>query len=327
MRQVKLIIFFVFFVISSFFSLSALFFYASSVIASTTTTIPPNAPSQTHISQQPPATAPTPINRAEPVSHKATYDVTFECDPQSDFAHADGTMTMEIIRYIDHWIMKQSSALKISIPGIDETETTSTTITSIEDHKGLNYTFTAQALRDDNIDESINGRGRLAGEEGAGTVMYEGPEPLTVNLPEKTYFPIQHLKLLMQEAKSLPPKSFKMVKAIVFDGSSDVREAVRVEAILTAVDPQSKFIGVSDPNILKSHKLWRAEMSVYNISEDNSPHTYSEPEYKIIQIFSEQGIIYKMTVDYGDYKMHSILKEVVVFTDEHSAETALKMGA
>ncbi|MBX9696710.1 MAG: DUF1849 family protein, partial [Alphaproteobacteria bacterium] len=269
--------------------------------------------------------------KTEPVSHHATYAIEFVCDADSEFAHANGTMTMEIVRFDEHWITKQTSSLTIDgplsktshndSPGIEGRETTSTILTSYEDHQGLNYHFTAQAMRDGDIEETIDGRARILSDGGAGTVVYSQPETITIHLPEGAIFPIKHLKELLEKAHKLPPKSVKVLRFNVFDGSSDVRDAVRIEAVLMPVDPKKKAVEVSDKAIVTPKKLWRAEMAVYNISNKSS-----DPDYKIIQIFSEQGIIFEMIVDYGDYKMVSKLTDLRIFTED-TAKKALRMQA
>lgn len=243
-------------------------------------------------------------------------------------------MTLEIIKYLENWLMKQTSSLTICIPGFNDSETTSTILTSAEDHQGLNYHFTAQAMRDGNVEEFIEGRARLAGENAAGTVVYTTPElefvppeatltpleSMRVNLPAGTLFPIKHLRRLLEEAQHLTQKSVKVIKCIVFDGSSDVRDAVRIDAVLAQVDPQTKSVEMSDKSILKPNKLWRSEMAVYTLSNSSN-----EPDYKVNQIFSDQGIIFEMIVDYGEYKMVSKLTDLRIFTTEDSAQKALRM--
>lgn len=260
----------------------------------------------------------------DPVSHHATYKIAFSCDPSAgfDYSKASGTMTLELVRYEQNWIIKQTSSLRMNASNgnDDESETTSTILSSTESSDGQNYRFTAQAMREGAIEEEIVGSGRFAGEDGAGTVVYSPPESMTISLPEKTVFPLKHLRLLMEKARSITSKSVQLLECKVFDGSSDVRDALRIDAVIAPVDPKSKTIELTDPSLVGPHKLYRAEMSVFTLS--NTSHN---PDYKVIQVFSDQGIIFEIIVDYGDYKIISKLTDLKIFTED-TAQAALKMS-
>jgi hypothetical protein len=176
-------------------------------------------------------------------------------------------------------------------------------------------------MRDGDIEETIEGKTPLVPVEGARTIAYNQPEPTTIHLPKGTIFPMKHLKQLLEKTQELRKKSVQVLRFNVFDGSSDVRDAVRIEAVLMPVDPKKKSVEVSDKKIVTPKKLWRAEMAIYNLANKSN-----DPDYKVVQIFSEQGIIFEMIVDYGDYKMVSKLTDLRIFTED-TAQKALRMRA
>lgn len=259
------------------------------------------------------------VNLPDPVSHEATYSIEFEAEEESEFADAKGQMTIEMVRYDGNWITKQTSSLEIAAPDDGKPIKTETFLSTLEDQDGLNYQFAAEAKADESIQENIQGRARLVREDGHGTVVYEAPEELKVDLPAPTVFPIKHLKMLLDASKHVKGKSFQIVKATVFDGSSDVRDAVRVEAIVTPVDPATKEIRIDNPSLMPK-KLWRAQMRIF--TQDNLS---GEADYTITQVFSEQGVLFEVSVDYGDYKMVSTLTHLKIYGDKDTPST-LKFG-
>lgn len=259
---------------------------------------------------------------AELVSHHATYSI--ECVGSGDALtpRGLGKLTLEMVQYGDNWILKETSNLHVAIPGIPEGEKTSTILNTCEDLSGSNYQFAAQVTHaDGTIEENIEGRARLVGENGEGTIVCKQPDNVTISLPAGTIFPITHLKRLIKQAQNITrPRQIEMLKSTVFDGSNDVQNAVRIEAVITSVDPNTLHFAINDPSVIANHSLWRAELSVYALFDREE-----EPEYKIYQIFSDQGILFEVVVDYGDYKMISKLKDLHIFTNENEAQRSLRM--
>ncbi len=243
----------------------------------------------------------------EPASHEAVYNIQFIAEEGSDYSDTKGQMTIEMVRYDGNWITKQTSTLEIMSPD-GEPMRTSTFLSTLESNNSLEYKFAAEANADSVVQERIQGSARMASPDGKGTVVYDAPEEINVPLPASTVFPIKHMKMLMDAGSKIRDKSFQIVKATVFDGSSDVHDAVRVEAIVTPLDPKTKEVKIDAA--LRPKKLWRAEMRIFTL--DNKT---AEPDYTITQVFSDQGILFDVVVDYGDYKMVSTLTHLKVYTD------------
>lgn len=319
----------------SFFSLSA-----SAETSSTTTAAPAQGIIEINVTtashdvvnqhplQHPPqadnVTKKTPRNLPDPVSHEAEYSVAFVPvkgaqvdDIGPEYSGASGTMTLQMVRFDNNWITKQTSSLRMGEPSPGETpEVTSTILNTFEDPEGLNYEFTAQAMRDGVVEEEISGKGRLVDIDGPGTVVYEKPEPQSINLPHGTVFPITHLKMLLSKALEIKGKNIQLVKAYVFDGSNDVREAVRIHAMIAPIDAKKREVISSDKEVYKVEKLWRAEMSIFT-----SENTSDDPDYTIVQIFSDQGVIHELRVNYGGYEMVSKLTRLKVYKGDEAAKT------
>lgn len=266
----------------------------------------------------------------EPVSHEAEYDVSFVADNDPDYQGAVGKMVMQLKRFEKDWVMEQTTTLKAD-DGEGGKETTISKFTTYENHEGNAYEFNARAVRtskDDaaqpdlvdfaegEIEEDISGRGRLVAKDGAGTVIYEKPEEKTIDLPVGTIFPMTHLKMLLAKAFSIKGKNIELLKAKVFDGSSDVQEAVRIEAVIAPVDAKKKVVVSSDTSIYKPEKLWRIEMVVYTV--ENKSH---EPDYKIIQVISNLGVIHEIIIDYDGYKMKAELQKLKIYHGDEAARS------
>lgn len=271
------------------------------------------------------------------LAHQATYDVKLHSSRMQDEETLQGNMTYEMLSYDNEWIIKQTSHMHVGKTG----EKTHATLTSHESNNGMTYGFTAQASSDGDTNESqanpalektviteelspiiqeiIQCRARITGQGGAGTVMYESPEEMRIDLPAGTVFPLTHLKMLIAKAKKMAPRSVELVNAIVFDGSSDVRAPVRFHAIISRIDPQKKTIALKHPPFTSMPTLYRAEIRVYTM--DTTEGKEEEPDYKIIQIFSEDGILFENIVEYGDEKLVSTLTDLKVFTEKTPENT------
>ena len=264
-------------------------------------------------------------NLSQPVSHEAEYSVEFvpikgaSGDMDDQYMGARGKMSFQMVRVDSNWITKQTSFLREAESvgeASDGSSVTSTILNTCEGDDGMSYEFTAQAMRDGEVEEEIGGRGRLVSVDGPGTVVYENPEAQTINLPHGSVFPITHLKMLLSKALGIKGKNFEMVKAYVFDGSNDVREAVRIHAIIAPVDTKKREVISSDKSLYKADKLWRAEMSVFT-----SESSDDIPDYKVVQIFSDQGVIHEFRVNYGSYEMVSKLTNLKVYKEGEAAKT------
>lgn len=271
--------------------------------------------------------------------HQATYEVKLHPSRDQQGASLQGTMTYELVPYGDEYIVKQSAHIHVGDTG----DYTHSTLTSHESNDGLAYGFTANATSDSEFEngdtssldassapslsdgepgggpaqEKIQCHARITGKGGAGTVVYDAFDEIT--LPPTTVFPLTHLKMLIEKAKKIVPRSVEMLNAIVFDGSSDVRAAVRIHAIISRVDPKKQIIALKHPPFTSMPVLYQAEMRVYTL--DSAEGKDAEPDYKIIQIFSENGVLFKIIVEYGEEKMVSTLTELKLFTEKNPEST------
>lgn len=283
-----------------------------------------------------------PSQQPELLPHQATYDVKLHPSRSQPTSSLQGTMTYEMVPYGNEFIVKQSANINVGENG----DYTQSTLTSHERNDGLTYGFTAQAISDSEsengdhsspdpsaapsplqeqqnaaLQEKIQCHARLTGQGGAGTVVYAAPDDATIDLPPGTIFPITHLKMLIEKAKKIVPRSVQMLNAIVFDGSNDVRAAVRIHAIISLIDAKKHMITLKHPPFTSMPTLYQAEMRIYTM--DTSEGKEAEP-YKIIQIFSENGILFKIIVKNDEEEMILTLTELKLFT-EKNAEASLVM--
>lgn len=241
------------------------------------------------------------------VPHRAKYTIAFDKQHgDEDIVDANGWLTIQIVDVGDGWTFEQNSSL-IIYNSEGEGEQVNTNVVSWQDYPGNNYRFNARTLRNGHEEDNIRGEAKR-GDDRVIVTYHTGPdgEVDEVTLPDNTLFPLHYLLRALKQAI----KGKKVVSnMIVFDGSSETREAVEVDTVLGAV----KEVEIEDAKSKKKEilKQWSMNLAIYPI---NSKAT--EPEYEVKQNVLEAGIIKDMTLDYGSFTVKAILEEIQFFRSE-----------
>lgn len=239
------------------------------------------------------------------VPHQAKYSISFDKKiGDEDIVDANGWLTIQIIDTGDGWAFEQNSSL-IIYNSDGEGEQVNTNIASWQDYPGNRYRFNARTLRNGQVEENIHGEALKTGGDAPVKVIYEqpeAPEPVEVLLPAATIFPLHYLINALKKAKS----GQKVLSDIVFDGSSETREAVEVNTVFGAV----KEVEIVDAVSKKKEvlKQWPMNMAIYPLNSRSS-----ESEYEVKQNVLGAGIIKDMTLDYGSFTVKATLEEIKFF--------------
>ncbi|MBM3468031.1 MAG: DUF1849 family protein [Alphaproteobacteria bacterium] len=249
-----------------------------------------------------PSTIAPPAGVFKLLPHRAKYAISLDKNfNDEDIADAKGQMTIQLAKVGDGWAIEQKSTLHIYYKD-GSAEQVITTLATYESLDGLKYSFTARTLRGEQ-EECISGEAILASKGGAGIVTYQQPEESTIQLPVGTIFPTQHLINILTEAQ----KGKKVVSNIVFDGSSETHEPVLVD---TVIGPsQDSKLALTNKELFPAQKVWPMRMGIYAL-DSSGP----DPDYEIMEDALPSGVISRMTLDYGTFKVSAVLNQVEVFS-------------
>lgn len=132
-----------------------------------------------------------------------------------DIASADGVMVYRASRECSGWAVENHTIIRYG-HGDGNFAEDKWTFLSWEGDDGLTYRFRVLHEADRNADR-IEGTATLNTAGGPGVAKFTVPEGLEVDLPAGTLFPSEHLRRLLQAARS----GDKMFTRIIFDGTTE----------------------------------------------------------------------------------------------------------
>lgn len=227
--------------------------------------------------------------------HVARYSLSRNfADPESGVAAVKGMMEVRLEISCDGYKIDQY--LGFHVLGDDESQFEQLAyLSSFEDTSGKEFYFQARTFENRRLTEELAGIARIE-DSGSGEVRYSRPESVTEAFPEKTLFPIKHLKLIIEAALN----GEQSVRNTVFDGSTRENPFEISTFIGAASDGDRKNM-----DILSGSTFWPVRLAYF---KPGSVSLGSEFEMSA-EVF-ENGVIGDMIYDYGNFAIDVTLEEV-----------------
>ncbi len=234
-------------------------------------------------------------------NHRAVYQLSMtKLRSINEVADVDGEFSYELIDQCDRWTTNQNFVLNYALVGGDAI-TMRSTLNALEAKDGEDYLFSfnrEQGARSDVYRGRVNRPAPFA----PGRVTYNSPAEQVFNLPQKTYFPIQHTLQILDRAK----KGQQFFNARLFDGNGPF-EVIDANAVLM------KSINTADRDInpefldhpLLSGTPYRISLAFYESANDNPI-----PDHEVDFLIHPNGVVSDMTLTYDDFTLRAELIEL-----------------
>lgn len=232
--------------------------------------------------------AATPAAALDLVSHRAAYRLSLaQGSNEGGITAVNGGLVMEWRAECDGWISNQRLGFAATTeegPGF----TYDVRLSSWESRDNTQLSFTIKTYGDGQPADELAGKAVLERAEAAGEAVYSEPADQKLALPAGTIFPTEHVRRLIAAAKA----GENIVSHAVFDGSSsDTLTQV------TAVIGKAKAA--------EGGQRWPLHLAYYGVTSSDTT-----PDFQISFEMDEGGIVYDLTLDYGDYALKAQLEKL-----------------
>ncbi|MEZ5835884.1 MAG: DUF1849 family protein [Geminicoccaceae bacterium] len=233
----------------------------------------------------------------ELLSHRAAYRLSLhDAEPAGGVVDVRGALVMEWRASCEGWISNQQLGFVAdTTDGTDFMYDVRFRSWESRDHSKLR--FYVRSFDDGRPFEEISGKATLTAPGMAGVAHYEQPKVNTIDLPAGTIFPTLHMNRLVEAAEA---GEYVMTHE-VFDGSDpDVISTV------------SAFIGQARVSTIDTEhgkeQRWPVHLAYYsgNAGVDT-------PDFQISFDLSDQGVLYDIVLDYGEFALQADLEEMEAY--------------
>ena len=180
---------------------------------------------------------------------------------------------------------------------------------SWEEGNGRRFRFNSTQLRDEKPTEATAGDAARANADDV-KVELTKPAKKGLSLSARVYFPVQHSIALLEAAKA-GKASFR---ADLYDGSEKgekVYDTVSMIGRLRPAGGNKRLPAVSNAEVLDQLEAWPVSIGYF---EPGSDKTDAVPVYELTFLFFENGVSRNLFIDYGEFAIRGVLKEIVFHT-------------
>lgn len=180
---------------------------------------------------------------------------------------------------------------------------------SWEEGNGRRFRFNSTQLRDEKPTEATAGDAARANADDV-KVELTKPAKKGLSLSARVYFPAQHSIALLEAAKA-GKASFR---ADLYDGSEKgekVYDTVSMIGRLRPAGGNKRLPAVSNAEVLDQLEAWPVSIGYF---EPGSDKTDAVPVYELTFLFFENGVSRNLFIDYGEFAIRGVLKEIVFHT-------------
>lgn len=235
------------------------------------------------------ALAPSLALAVELLPHRAAYRMTLDhAGRGSGIIAADGAMAYRFARVCDGWTVENRTRLRMTFDGGQVSETLWTFV-SWESTDGRSFRFRATLEEGGRTLERIRGHATLDS-DGAGTAVYEEPEPAEVALAAGTLFPTRHMVAVIRAAE----RGEGQLHRQVFDGSSEDNPYL-VNAHFGPL-PDDDRAAIAAATGLAELPAWWARFAFF---PERSAET--TPEFELGARFRADGVADRITQHFADF--------------------------
>jgi hypothetical protein len=179
--------------------------------------------------------------------------------------------------------------------------------TTWEDAAGKSFRFETTTYRDEKVSEAVSGDATRQGGIGEIKVELSKPEKRSLFLPAGAYYPVQHTIALIKAARA-GKASFR---ADLYDGSDKgekVYDTVAALGALQGAGSNRKLPAVANAERLDAVRAWPVSLAFFDVGSSRAD---SLPSYEIAFWMFENGVSRKLTIDYGDFALQGVLRNIV----------------
>jgi hypothetical protein len=243
----------------------------------------------------PPAASAGSENPVQP--HRAIYDLRLAPGGARDFADVSGELAFEWADSCDGWSVTQRSRMLFEYRSGLVLEL-GWSLTSWEAKDGLSYRFQLKNYENGEVVEELRGEAALDGDGGSGEAVYSKPSGTAIALPAGTLFPTVHSLALIEAALAGKDSLW----AVLFDGTSEI-SLYDVSALVLPRGDGTALSPMIDPALVEGLPAWRVDLAFYDHDSQASEPTHEQT----VWMFGN-GIVDRMSIDYGDFRIDGKLK-------------------
>lgn len=231
------------------------------------------------------------------LSHRAAYRLSLaDSGVSGSLAAVRGALVMEWRASCEGWLSTQQLGFIAETsegPGFSY----DVRFSSWESVDNRKLRFNVRTFDESGLAEEFRGQATLDGPDGRGMVNYAEPPNSVVELPKGTLFPTEHVRSLIRAAEA----GQQVVSHDVFDGSGP-DALTRVTAVIG--DPRP-----AQDDLAKGQAVWPVSLAYYDLKEPDSM-----PNFQLSFQMAPNGVLYDVTLDYGDFKLKAELDKLETFT-------------
>ncbi len=252
----------------------------------------------------PPMAAPGSASAGELASHRATYDMKLSrSDNGAEVVDVRGTMTYEWLDACDGWTTSQKSQMKFFYQD-GRTVDLGWSLNSWESKDGLRYRFFVGNITDGKVTSEFKGDAKLDGLGKGGIARFTAPKGAKLTLPVGTLFPTTHTLTLLNRLKA----GDRLLYATVFDGTDD-KGLFDISAVLAGTPAPEAAIAALSPLVAQG-PIYQVGLAFFKPGGDQST-----PEHEQTLSVYGNGIVGKLSLNYGSFSVEAALTKVETLPD------------
>ncbi|MGF1474235.1 MAG: EipB family protein [Geminicoccaceae bacterium] len=231
---------------------------------------------------------------AQLVPHRAVYQLSLN-DSQGSVVDANGLLAMEWRDACDGWVSNQQLMFVASTDG-GRSFDMDVRFTSWESDDNTKLRFTTQTFSGGRLLEKYEGHALLDRPGGSGRALYSLPNKVELDLPQGTVFPTEHVRRLLNSARS----GQFLASHQVFDGAGPASDALN---LVTA------FIGqraVAERDSVTDSRQWPMSLAYFQKSDD------ALPSFEVTFDLGDNGVMRALSLDYGDFVLGAALEQLTM---------------
>ena len=239
----------------------------------------------------------------ELLSHRASYRLSLGHNQSgSDAVDVQGVMVYEFADACDGWTTTQKARIEFFYDD-GRTSQVGWSLNSWEAKNGKHYRFFMRNLDGDTVTSAFKGEAESPAAGQAGVVSFEQPSGKTLTLPRGTLFPTGHTLALLRHLVA----GDTTFLATVFDGSDD-KGSIQISAALASRGQAAAEVSKISP-LLAGGPVYRLSLAFFAPDGEGSGDESTPEQEQSVSIYGN-GVIDRLTMDYGSFTVDAALKKL-----------------
>lgn len=243
--------------------------------------------------------------------HRAVYDLKLEKSLNSaNLTDANGRMVFEVTGSKCEGYLVSMRFLLSVLDTKGTTNLTDVRSSSWEDGGAQRFRFNTSQYYNQKLSKTTIGDAARQ-QKGLGIkVKIKSPKQGSAKFKEKTYFPTEHTKLVIDYAI----EGKKFLNAPIYDGSENGNTLYDTTTFIGKEYKEDKFVltsKIKNLDQLKGMKSWPVAMSFFDTKKSTKQDLL--PDYEISFRLYKNGVSRELLIDYGDFSLTGELKNIEFF--------------